>query len=629
MHNNSASDSETVNGNIVCWCNDSGKCLVTPTIDEILAFTTKNNRKRRYFFFNLMFDGDSVFKMLPLENLNELLGVQANTQYKDYNLTYLGRNNISISTRKKGSKKRTMWWDLAQFYDFHRLSEMSKLYLPKEGWKQDSEVIQHFVSEEGNTLEYFYNHENEIKEYCVQDCITTKMLADHMEERMEEEGYDFTTPYSVGNTAMKYARQFLINPANEKYPIPRIHPTHWSDENSEIRNLENIWEGIARGGWNDTFQRGKFDEIWDYDIVSAYPSIMKDLPYWDGKWEETKDITEIVKADYGLTDVNISNLKVPLLPETCMYFDDTIVNKKLTRWVNHTVLHCTINTQELHTTLTTDQLRYLSPISDIEVIGGWILKPNRGAEHKKPMEDLINSLIGKKMNAKRDKGKKSVEYMLAKKMMNSMSGKFKQKFHSKYTWFFYPHVYSKITWDTKKTIADLITKNNAWEDVVSISTDGAVFAHPLKHVDLSGELGSFELIKLHDFVQVGNGVYWGYDKNNELIQKMRGFNIFKYNLPELIESHPTETTVEIRDRRPLHLRECWRHHKKLSISDTNRFVKTKKHVDINKNIKRQWHEEYKDIADMLSGRILKSTAWEIRDARVLSKEADKQTKLPC
>ena len=618
---NSAIDTETVAGNIVTLCKDSGSCVVTPSLDQCLRFITQNNKQSRYFLWNIMFDVDSMFKMLPMENLDELLGKQANTQYKSYNLTYLGRNNVSISKTINRRKERTMLWDLAQFYDYHKLAKMSKLYLPKKGWKQDSPVIEHFVSEKGNTLEYFFQHEEEIKEYCVQDCIATKMLADLMEERMEAEGYNFSTPYSVGNTAMKYARNYLYNPVARNYPIPRIHPTNWYRENKDYRDLENIWESLARGGWNDCFQRGKFNEIWDYDIVSAYPTIMQDLPYWDGRWVETKNVNIINKAEYGLVDVDIKNLKVPLAPQTCMYFDDTIIDKKLTKWVNHTVLHCTINSQPLHTTLTTDQLRYLDPISDIDVFGGWILKPT---SQKKPLKELIDSLMKKKANAKEDKGKKSVEYMLAKKIMNSMSGKFKQKFHTKYTWFFYPHVYAKITWKTKEKIADLITKNEAWGDTISVSTDGAVFSRQLKHIDLSGELGSFDLIKLRDFVQVGNGVYWGYDKNNELIQRMRGFHIFKYKLPEIIEAHPTKTVVKIKARRPLHLRECWRHHKKLNISDTNRFVKTTKHVDINKGIKRQWYSSYKDIAEMLSGRIIKSKAWEVRTALEMSKKADKQ-----
>jgi len=659
VETNHSADSETVKGTTVLWCEDNGNCLVYPTLDEVLALSTKS--KHRYFFYNLAFDSDGIFKQLPMENLKELLNHEVqSTNYKGYILTYLGRNNVSISREDK--KGRTMFWDLAQFYNYHHLAEMSKRYLPQKGWKQfgiDSEVIQHFVSEEGNTLEYFEEHMEEIKAYCIQDCKATKMLADYMQNSMEAEEYNFETPYSVGNTAMKYFKKYLITPnqrakelnhSSHNWNIPRIHPTHWYNENAERRALENIWDSIARGGWNDCYQRGKFDRIWDYDIVSAYPTIMRDIPYWDGEWVETEDAEEILSAEYGLVDVSMSNLKLPLVPEIFMYFDDSIIKKEVIRWVSHSILHTTVNNVPFHTTLTTDQLRYLGKFCDIDIKGGWVLRP---AHDTKPMEELINSLISKKMDAKKNHGRDSVEYMLAKKIMNSASGKFKQKFHSKYTWFFYPHVYAKITWKTKETIADLVIENDAWDALVSVSTDGSVFNRPLKHVDMSGELGSFELTELKDFVQVGNGIYWGYkdesaeeevqrlrglvrnqtpnelnrslraNKDGRLYQRMRGFHILKYNLPKVLLAHPEKTIAEVVTRRPLHLRECYMHNKKLSISDTNRFIEIKKHININKEIKRSWEGRFVDMNDMVSGRIIKSKAWDIREALLLSKAAEK------
>jgi len=567
-----------------------------------------------------MFDVDAMLKMLPMENLAELFGESTQTTYKGYTLTYLGRNNVSISTGDKGKSKRTMLWDLAQFYDYHSLRDMAKRYASVDSQKMESAVIAHFVSDQNN-VPYYTENSTEIMKYCVQDCKATKELADLMEKRMEDEGYDFTTPYSVGNSAMKFFRNYLTNPDYRRGAIPRIHPTHWYNENAELRALEQVWGSIARGGWNDCFRRGKFDEVWDYDIVSAYPSVARDLPYWSGRWIETKDVDKIDKADYGLIDVTLSNLKLPLVPEIYKYFDNSIVEKKVIKWVNHSIIHCTIDERPFKTTLTTDQYQYLKELCDVNVNGGWILIPSHDTF---PMREAVNDLIKKKTDAKKNHGKESVEYMLAKKMMNSATGKFKQKFHTKYTWFYYPHVYAKITWETKKIIADLISKNDAWKDLISVSTDGAVFTSKLSNVDLSGELGSFELIKLYNFVQIGNGIYYGNYEDGNLLQRMRGFHIFKYNLPELIEKHPDNRVIPIVTRRPLHLRECYKHHKALSISDTNRFIDVIKHVNINKEIKRRWTGRYENVRDLLSGRKLLSVAWEIREAVELSKAADKE-----
>lgn len=646
MTENLAIDTETVNGNIVCLCNSKGACIEHPTLDECLKFITTNHNYRRYFLWNIMYDVDAMLKGLPMENLRELFGDESKTAYKGYDITYLGRNNVSISTEQSGKRYRTMLWDLAQFYDYHSLKEMSKRYIGEDSQKMESDVIEAFVSQDyeengkrlkakgkrkslspeplalsvEDSLAYYEKHSREIREYCVGDCVATKELADLMEERMEWEGYDFSTPYSVGNTAMKFFRQYLGNPSYPKDAIPRIHPSYWRQENAERRTLEKLWESIARGGWNDCFQRGKFDHIWDYDIVSAYPTIMRDIPYWEGNWVETTDKDIIDKADYGLIDVTIKNLKLPLMPEIYQYFDNSIIKKEVISWVNHSILHSTIDHRPFKTTLTTDQYHFFDKLADVKVNGGWILEPSHTLF---PLREVIDTLIKKKFSAKEKHGKQSVEYMLAKKIMNSASGKFKQKFHSKYTWFFYPHVYAKITWRTKEIVADLITANDAWDDLVSVSTDGAVFTRKLNNVDLSGQLGSFELTKMDNFVQIGNGIYYGYTTEGKLYQRMRGFHIFKYNLPEIIESQPDKTVVEVKTRRPLHLRECFKHHKKLTISDTDTWVDVIKHVNINKEIKRKWVGRYESINDLLSGRKLKSTAWEIREGLALSKEAAK------
>jgi len=204
-----------------------------------------------------------MLKMLPMENLAELFGETTQTTYNGYTLTYLGRNNVSISTGDKGKRKRTMLWDLAQFYDYHSLKDMAKQYGTIQ--KMDSPVISAFVKD-NNTIEYYNEHSAEIMKYCIADCKATKELADLMEERMENEGYNFSTPYSVGNSAMKFFRQYLVNPEYKTDAIPRIHPTFWRSENAELRVLEQVWGSIARGGWNDCFQRGKFDAVFDYDI---------------------------------------------------------------------------------------------------------------------------------------------------------------------------------------------------------------------------------------------------------------------------------------------------------------------------------------------------------------------------
>ena len=622
---NSAFDTETVDGNIVVIAWSDGHFIEFPALDEIFE-TFMQSKYRRLFCYNLRFDSDSVLKMLPLENIAELMD-DKETVYKHWRLHILGGNSVVIrDIDVQGSQ--TKLWDLAQMYKYLKLKVAAEEYLPAGESKLESDVINTFVdSQEGqNTIEYYKKHHNEINEYCIIDARITKLLADVFQEACNVEGYDFRQPYSLGNMAIKWFRPYLKNPAYPQDTIPRIHPAFWRDENPGRRTIETVMNDLARGGWNDCFKRGHFEGAYDYDIVSAYPTIMHDISYWAGRWQEIDSEDKIGDAEYGYLFVTIKNLEQPLLPEAYYYFDETYYRGKIIKRVNNSVLHCAVGGDAIDTTITLDQWRYLKNLADIEVFEGVVLRPEFDMF---PLREPVEELTKRKQRAAKEKGKKSPEYWIAKTIMNSTSGKFKQKFHTDRTWFYYPHVYGKITWKTKEIMADLVTENDAWDKIVSVSTDGAVFTEKLHNVDLSGELGSFEENQYRDFTQIGNGIYFGTTVDGEVKQRMRGFQMSLkkmkgQTLEELIRSNPKASQFEFPMYRPLHLRECYKHNKVWKISDTNRFVPIIRHLNINKEIKREWLGRFEDVEDMMSGRILESKPWSIRTARQLSKAAEKR-----
>ena len=620
MIRNNAFDTETVAGNIVVIGFDDETYLEFPTLDQILTKLTKNPNKTRYFTYNIRFDVDGIFKMLPFENIAELMD-EKDTVYGKWKLHYLGANNVVIHDISNGGPAVKIW-DLAQFYKYLKLGAAAEKYLPPGQFKQESEVISVFVDSENgqNTVTYYKDHHDEINYYCTNDARITKLLADYFAKKCEAEGYNFNQPYSLGNMAIKWFKPYLVNPDYNRGAIPRIHPIHWRRENPARQWLESIMAQLARGGWNNSFKRGRFENAFDYDIVSAYAAIMRDIPYWDGHWRKIYNEDEIGKAEYGFVTVQMKNLHLPLLPNVYYYFDESFIEGKPIKWVNSSVLHCTVGSEVLETTLTIDQWRYLKDFCEMKSFMGYILEPKHDLF---PMRKAIDELTERKFRAKKKDGKDSPEYWIAKTIMNSTSGKFIQKFHSLRTWFYYPHVYSKITWKTKEIMANLITKNNAWDDIISVSTDGAVFTRKLRNIDLSGKLGTFEEDEYKEFVQVGNGIYFGETITGEIKERMRGFRISKKNihLGEIIKAHPDKRVFEFPTTRPLHLKECYKHNKQLKILDVNRFVKVVRHLNINKEIKQKWFGKFENVKDMLSGRILEGEAWEIRKAQELSKAA--------
>ena len=624
MHYNESFDTETVNGEcvVLCFCNSVGKtdCIEYPTLDVFLERLMKSSG--RVFLYNLRFDAEVMLKMLPYENIKEMLDEDSTTIYKNYRIKYF--TNSSFVVKDLDTNKVVTTWDIARFYNYLKLEKAAKEYLSVGEEKMTSDVIEYFKDPKGNTLKYYEDNKEEITEYCAKDARVTKLLSDVFERSCEKQGYDFKNPYSIGNLGMKFFKPYLVyNYKGREFNIPRIHPCHYNYENPGLRLIEYTQELLARGGWNDCFKRGKFEEVWDADIVSAYPYIMRTAPYWGGKWIVVENKNDLDEYTYGHVICKLRNLKYPILPSLYQYFNESEILGSTVKWENHAIIWSTVGDKWVELVLPLPMYKYLDKHAQTKFQGATCLKPTY--EDVFPLKEPIDTLFKRKRDAK----KGSMEYNLAKILMNGTSGKFKQKLHSDNTWFFYPHLYGKITWDVKEMVLDMIFENDLWEDLVSVSTDGAVLKVKPKKLNVEKKLGAWDLVKFSPFVQVGNGIYYGRDEEDKPIYRLRGFNMGKTdkNLQQWIEGSPGKSVIKLETKRPLHLRECVKHHKKLKVSDVGRFVKIKKRLNINQEIKRDWSgQKFADIKEMLSGRVLESKPWDYSVATKLSEAAAKKIK---
>lgn len=610
---NYAFDFETAQGVPVCIGFSDGSVIEYPTLDEVLEKLTRNYKKSRYFCYNAQFDTEAFLKYLPPECLDEFFMGDPNLcEYKDYTIRQLGKANLTITKNKRA----TNVWDLSQFYMWAPLEKAAKLYLGLESQKMSTPTIEFFKTD-GNNQE-FYNHNNqEIMEYCIQDATITAQLADKFAEVCDRDGYDFKQPYSMGNLGMKFFKPYLVHP-EKHYNIPRIWSKKFPKEKDKV--LEDTWETIARGGWNDVFKRGTFYDVYDYDVVSSYPSAMWNLKYWDCGWRHTDDIDLIKSAEYSLIVVDIADLKQPLIPSMYRYLSEEWLTEGVKTWSNNSVVHSHVD-QPFSTVITGDQYRMLKPLCKIDIKYGIIGHIRDKFKNYYPFRIPLDITFKRKAEAK----KPSIERDIVKKIMNASSGKFKQKQHSDWTWFFYPHVYSKITTATKEAVLNLIEENNAWDNLIAISTDGASFTKPLKHVKLGKGLGDWELTKYEEFTQVGNGIYIGSNDGKVQTQRLRGFQNIDLGL--ILKTNPYKKVVEFTKERPIHLREAYFHHKVFNVvRDVNRFTSVKKRFNINHETKRKWFDEFENIKDLMSGRILESESYEIREDKE-QKKAQKNKRL--
>lgn len=628
---NGAFDTETINGNIIVLANSKGKYVLSPSIDDCLSFLVTNKHERRYFTYNLRFDVDGILKMLPLDKLSSLLK-DGKCIYKDYKLTYIGKGIFNIARTHVAKNGKVAYapsfyvWDITQFYFWMSLDAASKKYLDRDNWKTDSFVISNFKTD-GNNIDYFYKHESEIIEYCIQDARATKLLADRYQTLCDEQGYDFTRPYSVGNLGIKYAKSALQEPPQRIFSKGKYTVNEDVDikKYKEYRDLENVFSFVARGGWNDVYKRGRFKEVWDYDIVSAYPLAMYQCPYWDGEWKSTKKVlASFSDESYGVVTCEIKNLSIPVLPYVYQYLFENHYAFGKTFWLNHSVIW-SVSKNWIGVTLPLDMFIYIKDYCEyknLDII--YLDSKNKGY----PLRSFVDDIFSKKKEAKIKYGSDSIDYKLPKGIMNSVTGKFKQKQHTNYTWFYYPHLYSKITWNTKRKVIDVLNKNNAWDNLISVSTDGITLSKPLKHINIGNKMGNWEYKKMTDYVSIGNGIYYG-DTDNGLNWKARGYNLKidgnKVTIKDImnVKDNMHKDKIEVKIIRPIHLRESFVHNKTLKISDTNRFVPVIRYLNINQEIKRKWNDKFIDISDMLSGRIISSTSHDAAHSLSVCKDNEK------
>ena len=618
---NKAWDTETVNGEVVVVAFDDGYYKLYPTLEDLLTKVTSYSSSR-FFLYNVRFDAEMFLKKLPMDNILEMLEEDGKTTFKHWQIKYFANSSLVIKDLDKGGIIHT--WDLARYYNYLRLELAAQMYLPKGEEKMTSPVIEKFKDPEGNTIEYFEKHKEEITKYCIQDARATKLLADVFEQNCIMDGYDFKQPYSFGNMGIKYFKPFLVY-GNKGYQIPRIHPCHFRYSNERLRKIEAIQDILGRGGWNDCFKRGAFDEVFDADIVSAYPTFMRRAPYWDGNWISTENESELEEYTYGHVACQIRNLDIPMLPSVYDYFNESEVFGDTVKWENHSVIWSTVGGKWSGVMLPLPMYKYIRKHADVKFEAATYLKPTEGYEDFKPLLKPVDILFERKRKAK----KGSVEYNIAKTLLNSVSGKFKQRMHTDKTFFFYPHLYGKITWDVKEMVLDLIIENDLWEDLISVSTDGAVFKSKPSKINVEKKLGGWDLERFSPFVQVGNGIYYGTLDNGDPIYRLRGFNMGRQDkkLQDWIESNPMKSVIKLVTKRPLHLRECVKHNKVLKVEDVGKFVEIKKRLNINQEIKRNWNgQKFQDIAEMLSGKILESTSWDYTIANEMAKKQNKRIK---
>lgn len=278
---------------------------------------------------------------------------------------------------------------------------------------------------------------------------------------------------------------------------------------AKVPSREDIEEAVPKhvlvmardsyyGGWFEVFAHGHIPDItYEYDINSAYPHIMRQLPcLLHGEWRDgvNGDIT-LVKAEVHGADPYIGAIQHRESKETIL--------RPLV----------TIGTYWLHELQAAKRAGVVSSYKTLNKVG------YKGCKCPPPVRGVAD-LYQQRL----DVGKNTVHGKACKGTYNSMYGKFAQSMGEPK---FANAVYaSLITAGCRTMILDAIaTHPVGTRDVVMVATDGVYFRSPHPGLDIDGsKLGAWDECTLTGMTILKPGVYWS-DRDRKAVKANEGLKL--------------------------------------------------------------------------------------------------------
>lgn len=549
-------DIEDINKAFLITCSN-GEFNLINNFDDVITFLTHHKfRKTLNFFFNLRFDFQALIKWLypDYKKVYYEIWLYGKSTYKNYTIKYINNKFFSITDKNKDVYS---FFDLAQFYLGYDLERASKKYLGKEKLK--------IVDVNKFDEKYIKKNLDKIILYSIRDSQLCKDLAEYRFNTMRKLNIPSERPFSIAKISERYFRTYI------EFPIILHKPILQYALNS------------YNGGWFEVFEKGHFDNVYLYDINSAYPYEIANLidvsnknGYWEFKKNDYNDNAYYVFAECIINQNVLQKSPIPI--------EYKLGNFKLK-----------INPQGIFkTTLTKNELKFLEK-NDIEsdILNSWNFYP---ADTTPIFRNLIHNLYEEKERAKKEGDE--CAYWIFKSLGNSLYGKLIQlskiqneRYSYKSGNIFNPVYASIITANTRLKIAQVIKEYE--NDVISVATD-SIMSYK-KILNDSDELGAWKLEDYGECIVLGSGVYSIKGQKKD-IHKFRGVKK-GIDLFDVLKENKNKRIIRLKVKRAIQLGNALREDR---LNELNRFVREDRKININFDIKRKWLKNFTNCGEVLN-----------------------------
>ena len=488
------------------------------------------------FFYNIGFDAEIILKLLPkdiLDNYKESRILKFD--FDGYTIEYIPRKKLSI---RKGHHS-TIFFDVAQFY----FESLPKAYEHNIG-KLPDKYLEMKSKRSSFSNWYYKQHMKQIRDYCIQDCILTKELAEHWVDLF----YEAFSFYPARWISSAYLAEKVLY-------YNRIHIPKFNEIPYDVQELAT---NCYFGGRFEILKRGYIGQSYLYDINSAYPFALTKVPeLTKGKWIQQNTINQKSLLGFFKIKVNIPDLK----------FVPPFAFRK-----NNMVCY---PSGEFTTFATLEELKAVNEPKYYNILNSWQYLDDNPTY---PYKNFIENIYTKRLELKK---RKDPLQLPLKIILNSIYGKTGEIVRGRIGNIFNPVIFSFITGHARAHLYNFVKEHNIENDVVAFATDSICTT---KKLDINSEkLGEFSLDKEgSDVFYLQNGFYrfngkWKQrglgslgskeiEHLNTIERDGRLFMKFKVNRPQRLRS---AILMNIHD-------------------DIGKFSEFEREVDLNADKKRMW-----------------------------------------
>lgn len=525
---------------------DDGRCFIISTslgdsyniTDFPACFFRGKYRGKKFVAYNLKYDEGALLQFLPKENLKELQETLKTTHDK-YKIKIIPGKCLTI----RYSNYTCTFYDMYNFYH-GSLEYNSQKYL--HIGKQDIET-------KSFSRQYVLENNLKIRQYCIQDAILVKKLADVIIKRFESFGVYPQKLYSTAYVSYQYFRQKCNYVTVRRF---------WNED----KKLLSFAMQSYNGGKFEVTEKG-CGLYYEYDINSAYPfeiARLTDISYARIVWSKSYHRY----AEYGFINVR---MKIPVSVFSPIAIKYGTVNVYPVGYIEKVI--------------TKNEYDFLiSKNADITIVDAvWLMVDKKEYPYKKEIEKLTT--LKNKFKAEAAE----LDYHTIKILLNSLYGKFCQLIKSgdKYTastcW--NPIYASIITANTRIKVSKM---QNDYKDIIAVHTDSVISKSPLP-IESSRSLGDFVPVVNGKGIILGSGIY-----QIGKIVKFRGFNL-DTDLFKLVDTN--KKTISITNIRPYTWKEVMFHN--WDVDKINRFTEVDKTIKANFDRKRLWLKDWHCFKEIL------------------------------